>query len=245
MRGQTPNTAQVFAAGAATGFLAGAVLAAAILWQDGRGTASRRTDYEHPVSGPSAVERWVRGGDDIVRGREAHSTPVGTSGDAAPVAVPPPSPEPVLEAPPASELASRDLTIPVQGVTADQLTPSFSQQRGARAHEAMDILAPRHTPVLAVEDGTIARLFYSEAGGITIYQFDPSERFCYYYAHLERYADGLTEGQQVRQGEILGYVGVSGNAPEDTPHLHFAIFRLSPSKRWWEGTPIDPFDVLR
>jgi murein DD-endopeptidase MepM/ murein hydrolase activator NlpD len=128
----------------------------------------------------------------------------------------------------------------------DQLTSSFHDERGGgRQHEAIDILAPRNTPVRAVESGTIARLFQSQAGGITIYQFDPSERFCYYYAHLERYADGLQEGQRVSRGQIIGYVGVSGNAPKDTPHLHFAIFRLTPAKRWWEGTPVDPFEALR
>ena len=146
----------------------------------------------------------------------------------------------------ARELEDRDLMIPVDGVRADQLTRQFSEERGGnRRHEALDILAPRNTPVRAVEDGTIARLFFSNAGGITIYQFDPSTTFCYYYAHLERYADGLREGQAVRKGQLLGYVGTSGNAPKNTPHLHFAIFRLTPEKRWWEGTPIDPYDVLR
>jgi peptidoglycan LD-endopeptidase LytH len=115
----------------------------------------------------------------------------------------------------------------------------------SRQHEALDILAPRNTPVLAVEDGTIARLFYSKAGGITVYQFDRTTTFCYYYAHLERYADGLREGVSVRRGQTLGFVGTSGNAPKTTPHLHFAIFRLTDAKRWWEGTPIDPYDVLR
>jgi peptidoglycan LD-endopeptidase LytH len=99
--------------------------------------------------------------------------------------------------------------------------------------------------VVAVEPGRIAKLFNSKAGGITIYQFDPTEQFCYYYAHLERYADGLQEGQHVDKGQVIGYVGVSGNAPKDTPHLHFAVFRLGPTKRWWEGTPIDPYDLLR
>jgi murein DD-endopeptidase MepM/ murein hydrolase activator NlpD len=135
--------------------------------------------------------------------------------------------------------------MPVDGVKPDQLTRQFSDARGGRLHEAIDILAPRNTSVRAVEDGTIARLFFSKAGGITVYQFDPSRTFCYYYAHLERYADGLKEGQTVSKGQVLGYVGTSGNAPKNTPHLHFAIFRLTAEKRWWEGTPIDPYDVLR
>ena len=137
--------------------------------------------------------------------------------------------------------------MPVDGVDRATLTRQFEDPRGsgARRHEAIDILAPRNTPVRAVEAGTIARLFHSNTGGNTIYQFDPSERFSYYYAHLERYADGLKEGDRVQKGQVIGYVGTSGNAPKDTPHLHFAIFRLTEQKRWWEGTPIDPFDVLR
>ena len=144
------------------------------------------------------------------------------------------------------ELKDRDLLVPVEGVRPDQLSRQFSDERGgSRRHEALDILAPRNTPVKAVENGKIARLFLSKAGGITVYQFDPSGDFCYYYAHLERYADGLREGDTVRKGQILGYVGTSGNAPKNAPHLHFAIFRLTEAKRWWEGTPIDPYDVLR
>jgi peptidoglycan LD-endopeptidase LytH len=142
-------------------------------------------------------------------------------------------------------LADRNLTIPVQGVSSEKLVRSFHDNRGGREHEAIDILAPRNTPVLAVEDGRVARLFVSKAGGNTIYQFDPSGQYCYYYAHLERYAGGLKEGDQVNKGQVIGYVGTSGNAPKDTPHLHFAVFRLTPEKHWWEGTPLDPYDVLR
>jgi murein DD-endopeptidase MepM/ murein hydrolase activator NlpD len=99
--------------------------------------------------------------------------------------------------------------------------------------------------VVAVEDGTIAKLFNSKAGGLTVYQFDPGQQYSYYYAHLERYAEGLKEGDRVRRGQVLGYVGTSGNAPKDTPHLHFAVYRLTADKHWWEGTPIDPYDILR
>jgi murein DD-endopeptidase MepM/ murein hydrolase activator NlpD len=144
-----------------------------------------------------------------------------------------------------AELLSKDLLLPVDGVRGGDLHPSFSEARGERAHEAIDILAPRGTPVRAVDAGRIVKLFVSERGGTTVYQFDPTERYCYYYAHLDRYADHLTEGQDVRRGEIIGYVGTSGNAPPDTPHLHFAIFRLGPEKRWWEGEPIDPYSLLR
>jgi peptidoglycan LD-endopeptidase LytH len=149
-------------------------------------------------------------------------------------------------APEAMDLAARRLTIPVSGVPADKLVRSYHDSRsGKREHEAIDILAPRNTPVVAVEDGTVAKLFTSKAGGLTLYQFDPGQNYSYYYAHLERYADGVKEGDRVTRGQVLGYVGTSGNAPKDTPHLHFAVYRLTADKRWWEGTPIDPFDILR
>jgi murein DD-endopeptidase MepM/ murein hydrolase activator NlpD len=229
------------------GFLIGAFVVSTIVWRYGNVIGSRAASLAHPAHAPSAVERWTAGiddaGDGVIRG--AAEAPVATIGSTAAVSRPTPSPEPVLEAPPVGELAARDLVIPVEGVSEDQLTRSFADTRGSRPHEAIDILAPRNTPVKAVESGTIARLFLSKAGGITIYQFDPSERYCYYYAHLERYADGLAEGQAVRKGQVIGYVGVSGNAPKNTPHLHFAVFRLTAEKRWWEGTPLDPYDVLK
>jgi murein DD-endopeptidase MepM/ murein hydrolase activator NlpD len=149
-------------------------------------------------------------------------------------------------APEALDLAARKLTIPVSGFPAGKLVRTYHDARsGQREHEAIDILAPRNTPVVAVEDGTLAKLFTSNAGGLTVYQFDPSQQYSYYYAHLEKYADGLKVGDSVHRGQVLGYVGTSGNAPKDTPHLHFAIYRLTAEKHWWEGTPIDPYDILR
>jgi murein DD-endopeptidase MepM/ murein hydrolase activator NlpD len=149
-------------------------------------------------------------------------------------------------APEAKELTARHLTIPVEGVRAEALVRSYYDPRsGGREHEALDILAPRNTPIVAVEDGSVAKLFLSKAGGNTIYQFDPGRDYCYYYAHLERYADGLREGAAIHRGEVIGFVGTSGNAPKNTPHLHFAIFRLTAEKHWWEGTPIDPYEILR
>lgn len=166
-----------------------------------------------------------------------------------PVAPPPPA---VVAPPPAAfgaeveALRMRSLTLPVQGIKREELRDTFNEMRGAtRRHEALDVLAPRNTPVLAVEDGKIAKLFLSDAGGITLYQFDPTETYCYYYAHLERYAEGLKEGDTVRRGQVIGYVGTTGNAPRDTPHLHFAIFKMSEDKKWWQGTAIDPYSVLR
>ena len=244
----TPSqrTIRTFAAGAGCGFLAGAFLVAAAVWQFGNVIGSRPAVGAHGVEAPKAVERWVGGLDDagsgVIEAGRAEA-PVATSG--AGVARPAPSPDPVIAAPLAEALADRDLIIPVEGIAPEALVRSFDDARGGRQHEAIDILAPTGTPVKAIEDGTVARVFNSKAGGLTVYQFDPTEQYCYYYAHLERYADGLAEGQTVKKGQVIGYVGTSGNAPKDTPHLHFAIFRLTAAKRWWEGTPIDPYDVLR
>ena len=136
--------------------------------------------------------------------------------------------------------------MPIDGENIESLKGGFAETRGGgRPHEAVDMLAPRNTPVHAVENGTIAKLFTSKAGGLTIYQFDPAGRLCYYYAHLERYADGLKDGQAVSQGDVIGYVGTSGNAPPNTPHLHFAVFELNADKRWWQGRPIDPYLVFK
>jgi murein DD-endopeptidase MepM/ murein hydrolase activator NlpD len=142
-------------------------------------------------------------------------------------------------------LRKRKLLIPVDGIAPTDLVDSFNDGRVGHKHDAIDILAPRGAEVRAVEDGTIAKLFTSAAGGLTIYQFDPGEEFVYYYAHLDGYAAGAKEGYLVRRGDVIGYVGTTGNAPKNTPHLHFAIEKLGPDRRWWEGTPLDPFLVWR
>lgn len=148
------------------------------------------------------------------------------------------TPPPVLQ-------STDALLIPVQGITVTQLTDTFGDARAqGRAHDAIDIMAPRGTPVLAVADGQIEKLFTSKPGGLTIYQFEPSGRYAYYYAHLDRYADGLAEQQTVRRGDVIGYVGSTGNANPETPHLHFSIFALGPEKQWWKGTAINPYPVL-
>ena len=147
-----------------------------------------------------------------------------------------------------TELRRHALRLPVDDANVAAMEGGFAESRSGgepHGHEAVDLLAPRNTPVRAVEDGKIAKLFVSKAGGNTIYQFDPSEQFCYYYAHLDRYASGLHDGQLVAKGEVIGYVGTSGNAPPNTPHLHFAIFKLDDDKRWWHGTAIDPYLVYR
>jgi murein DD-endopeptidase MepM/ murein hydrolase activator NlpD len=143
------------------------------------------------------------------------------------------------------DLRSRFLTLPVDGVTPDKLIQGYRDRRGGAIHEALDIPAARGTAVMAVEAGHIAKLFTSQRGGLTIYQFDPTERYAYYYAHLDAYAPDLVEGETVRRGQLIGYVGTTGNAPANAPHLHFAIFQLGPEKQWWKGDPVDPFLVWR
>jgi len=170
--------------------------------------------------------------------------PGAAPGAAAPggAAAPPPLP-PALSSD-VEALGHHHLLLPVQGLRREQLRDSFSEGRGGHLHEAMDIMAARNTPVMAVEDGRLAKLSLSAQGGNTIYQFDPSETYAYYYAHLERYADGLHEGDRLRRGQVIGYVGTSGNAPPESPHLHFAILRLTSEKQWWKGTALDPFLVF-
>jgi murein DD-endopeptidase MepM/ murein hydrolase activator NlpD len=228
------------------GFLLGALTVLFIVWaytgfrtEDGLPVAGEVTVQAAPAetppplpaappaagSGPGSARPWVQ------TGRDQPSP-----------ASPAPTPDPARSHP---DLRQRNLILPVQGIHPEDLRDSYAETRGGgRVHEALDIMAPRNTPVLAVEDGRVAKLFTSKQGGLTIYQFDPSEIYAYYYAHLERYADGVQEGGLVRRGQVIGYVGTSGNAAPDGPHLHFAIFRLTPEKRWWEGDPINPFPVL-
>ena len=141
-------------------------------------------------------------------------------------------------------LSAARLIIPVAGVTRTSLRDSFDECRGSRRHEAIDIAAPLRTPVIAAGAGRVVKLFDSVPGGLTVYQFDPEERFAYYYAHLDAYATGLREGMQLERGDLLGYVGVTGNAPPGAPHLHFAIFRLGPEKKWWQGEAVNPYPFL-
>jgi len=148
-------------------------------------------------------------------------------------------PEPTLASAPATSVI-----IPVLGVNASSLHDSFDEARAGHVHRALDILAPRGTPVVAAVDGTIRKLFTSRAGGLTIYEFDDDAQRVYYYAHLDHYAN-VSEGMRVRRGDVIGFVGTTGNAPESTPHLHFAIELLPPTKEWWKGTAINPYPILR
>jgi peptidoglycan LD-endopeptidase LytH len=143
-------------------------------------------------------------------------------------------------------ISAKPLRVPIDGANVESMKGGFDEHRPGHEHEAVDILAPRNTPIHAVEDGTIAKLFFSKGGGgNTIYQFDPTGHYAFYYAHLERYADGIRDGQPVKAGDVIGYVGTSGNAPPNTPHLHFAVYELNPDRRWWQGKAIDPYPFFR
>lgn len=144
-------------------------------------------------------------------------------------------------------LRARPLVMPVAGADATRVRDSFADARdgGARVHRAIDIMAPRGTPVLAADDGKILRMRSNTLGGITIYASDPAGRIVYYYAHLDRYHPGREEGMTIARGDTLGYVGTTGNAPANAPHLHFQVMRVLADGRWWDGEPVNPLPLLR
>ncbi len=210
----------------------------------------------------------------LPQGTEQTATPAATmppattpAATASPFATPSATPTPTLEATPQARAAPTDgasppsqtasnpppisnnsaqLIIPVAGVRPEQLQDTYTQSRSeGRVHNAIDIPAPRGTPVLAVAVGKIVKLFDSKPGGITIYQLAEDNRTIYYYAHLERYADGLTEGHVARRGETIAYVGDTGNAGAGNYHLHFSVSIVSDPKRWWSGENINPYPLLR
>lgn len=144
----------------------------------------------------------------------------------------------------ATEASPPNIGAPVDSLSRSELHDTFDDIHHGHRHEAIDIMRPRGTPIRAVTAGAIRKLFISRAGGLTIYEFDNSGTYCYYYAHLDRYADGLREGMPVLQGDVIGYVGSTGDASPAAPQLHFAIYRLGPDKIWWKGEPIDPYPIL-
>lgn len=140
-----------------------------------------------------------------------------------------------------------ELMVPVMNVRPGDLSDTFTDSRGdvERLHEALDIMAPKGTSIVAAAPGKIEKLFDSDAGGRTIYIRTPDGQTIHYYAHMDKYAKGLKEGQRVRRGQRLGTVGSSGNATEEAPHLHFAIFRTTADAQWWEpANPINPYPLL-
>jgi murein DD-endopeptidase MepM/ murein hydrolase activator NlpD len=150
---------------------------------------------------------------------------------------PKPAPSPAITGP-------SGFAIPVAGVRPEQLVDTFQDARGNRTHGALDIMAPRGTLVLAAAPGTVEKIFESEAGGHTIYVRTNGRRWMQYYAHLDRYADGLAEGLRVARGQIIGMVGSTGNANPEGPHLHFEVRRMEPGEKWYQGRGINPYPLL-
>ncbi|HEX7122108.1 MAG TPA: M23 family metallopeptidase [Gemmatimonadaceae bacterium] len=139
---------------------------------------------------------------------------------------------------PAATETRKTLIVPVAGVEPSRVRDTFRASRGTRQHNALDIMAPRGTPVLAADDGRILRLSRNPAGGITIYQHSADSQYVYYYAHLQGYRKGLAVGDVVRKGDVIAYVGTTGNAPDNLPHLHFQVMRYRPG-RYWDGEPVN------
>ena len=210
------------------GFAAGMVCLAAGLWSTGSLLPG------HALAAPKVPEA-------VQFPQPAAVPPPFQPPDTSPAATPKTTPAPAAAAPDDTPA----LGMPVAGVDPHTLRSNFSQTRGGHAHEALDIMAPRGTEVLAVAEGNVVKLFTSKPGGLTVYQFDDTRTWCYYYAHLDRYAPGLKEGMLLRKGDVLGYVGSTGNASGDAPHLHFAVFHLGPEKHWWQGTAVDPLPLFK
>lgn len=146
--------------------------------------------------------------------------------------------------PPRDPLAARRLLIPVKGLARKDLRDNFGEKRGVRRHHALDIMAPRGTPVVAADDGRVVKIRRHILGGLSVYQYDSEERYAYYYAHLDAFAKDLEEGRMIERGDLIGYVGTTGNAPASAPHLHFAIIAMGPERKWYKGTLVNPYPYL-
>jgi murein DD-endopeptidase MepM/ murein hydrolase activator NlpD len=142
-------------------------------------------------------------------------------------------------------LRSRQIIVPVAGADMTRVEDSFNDPRdGDRVHRAIDILARRGTPILSADDGRIMRMTTSALGGISMYTIDPEQRIVYYYAHMDHYSEAMSPGKTIAKGDTLGFVGTTGNAPKDTPHLHFQVMRWPADGKYWNGEPIDPYELL-
>jgi murein DD-endopeptidase MepM/ murein hydrolase activator NlpD len=223
----------------AVGFAAGALCLGVLLWAVGglrqwpqQATAAARPELQAPVPNPADFSAPAQSGPAVVPPPVDSIIP---GGEADRAVMPPRAGIP----------APGRLAVPVAGVKVNELHDTFQEKRDGHKHEALDIPAARGTPVLAADEGNVVKLFTSKEGGLTVYQFDNSGTWCYYYAHLDHYAPSLREGSLLRKGDTIGYVGTTGDAPPDAPHLHFAIFRLGPEKHWWQGTAIDPLPLLK
>ena len=185
------------------------------------------------VLGACAAQPWS-GAEKV----EARKPPPASVIAEAPATAPVAPPAATLPAPP------HGLLLPVEGVARHQLVDTFEARRGVRRHRALDIMAPRGTRVFAAVDGEVAKVYRHVLGGLSVYQYDAERRHSYSYAHLDGFAPGLREGQWLRRGELVGFVGSTGNAPESAPHLHFAILELGPERKWWKGTPVNPHPLF-
>ena len=256
----------IFALGLFTGTIATYVVLTRVWWPDVRLQGAREipavvtvvpspTPWPSPPPYPAALETPALATPETPIGvvPEAWPSPaIAQLSPSPPVAEASPSPAPpietrTLELPvlqtDLDRLRPRSLIIPVRGLSGKSILDTFKDSRGGRVHQALDMMAARGTPVLAVDDGRVEKLFTSKQGGITLYQFDPSGEYCYYYAHLDGYAPDVAAGRILRKGDVIGYVGSTGNASPTAPHLHFTIFRLGVGKRWWEGTAINPYPL--
>ena len=176
--------------------------------------------------------------------RPASPAPAASPSDATAPIVPPPTPGSVSAD--VEYLRDRHLLVPVAGADMSKVEDTFYEDRdgGERTHHALDILAPRGTPILSADDGRILRMSNSTLGGICMYAVDTNGRIVYYYAHMDHYNDAMSPGRTIVKGDTLGYVGTTGNAPKDTPHLHFQVMRWPADGKYWNGEPIDPFTLL-
>lgn len=247
----------LFALGFVTGTLATYLILTQWWWPDSRLEAARPMPPALAAGSPYPTPSAFTTPEGItpVEGGESLPSPTPYAGEPMPTA--PPIETAALPVPPAEtraldlpllqtdidRLRMRGLLLPVRGLDPGSLRDTFSDDRGSRRHQAIDIMAPRGTPVLAADDGRVEKLFTSKPGGLTVYLFDAGSEYCYYYAHLDSYAAGLAPGKTLRRGDVIGYVGSTGNASPTAPHLHFTIFRLGPERRWWEGTAINPYPL--
>jgi murein DD-endopeptidase MepM/ murein hydrolase activator NlpD len=225
------------------GALSMLALVAAVLW-----AAPGLPDHLHAALGGGAAPPGRAAGLAAAPSDAAGEAPsAGAAPGERPPADAPSGAAPPDAAPPAADAGSdAGLLIPVQGVGAASLVDTYEQARGqGRRHDAIDIAAPRGTPVLASADGAVLKLFRSERGGITLYQLAPDRRTVYYYAHLDRYAPGMAEGRALRRGEVLGYVGDTGDAEPGNYHLHFEVTTTADPARYWGGVPRNPYPLLR
>jgi murein DD-endopeptidase MepM/ murein hydrolase activator NlpD len=236
------------------GFIATTLIVSALIWKLNAGSAPPHENADAvnlsspeearpaiaPLSSPATSATPLASPSTSV----APSTTILVQPTASPSPSPETSPSPVST--PAPSANKGNLIIPVAGVRPDQLQDTFTAARAeGRSHDAIDIIAPKDTPVLAATNGPIIKLFLSKPGGITVYQLGTDNKTVYYYAHLDHYADGLTEGHFARQGETIAYVGDTGNAAPGNYHLHFSISLVEDPKRYWQGVNINPYPLLK